>query len=279
MQSTSKFSNLRSLKIIDYLDKQDLIKLLEEDRFNLSLKAIFHQGACTDTSTIDYKYIISNNFTYSKFLLKYAINKQIPFIYASSASVYGKNPNTNEDPLNAYAYSKWLLDRYVYHFCRECSTTIVGLRYFNVYGLGEAHKGKMASTIYRFQEQLKRDGEICLFGASDGYASGSQRRDFVTVDDIVKVNLFFLESSPCKGTIDVGTGESRTFNDIAEQIIAYYGYGEIRYIPFPTELLPLYQSNTQAQLDKLRNHGYKQSFTPIEIGIPAYLRQLDAQRV
>ncbi|MDG2315406.1 MAG: ADP-glyceromanno-heptose 6-epimerase, partial [Gammaproteobacteria bacterium] len=247
-------------------------------------RCVLHQGACSVTTEWDGRYMMETNYRYSKDLLHYCLDEKVPFIYASSAAVYGKNstfveePN-NERPLNVYGYSKLLFDNYVRRNRNihnwEGETQVVGLRYFNVYGPGEAHKAGMASVAFHLNQQLLSDGEIRLFEGSDGYENGDQRRDFIHIEDVVKVNLWFLENVKVRGIFNVGTGKASTFNGLADAVIGWHGRGNKRYIPFPESLIGSYQSFTQADIEKLRTAGYKDQFMDVNVGIKKYLDVLN----
>lgn len=272
LTDSARFANLADCRIADYLDRGELRRELDAGTFTAPVKAIFHQGACTDTMETDGRYMMDNNFTFSKALLRFALTCRVPFVYASSAAVYGASADTledpaNERPLNVYGYSKLVFDQYVRKLLSSVRTTVVGLRYFNVYGPRETHKGRMASMVYQLYRQLWRTGRARLFQGTGGYGDGEQRRDFVFVDDVVRTNLFFADGPPAKGIYNVGTGSSRSFNDVARTLIGLRGGGEIEYIPFPKELEGKYQSFTEADLDGLRRAGYAEPFTPLEEGI------------
>jgi ADP-L-glycero-D-manno-heptose 6-epimerase len=271
LENGDKFLNLVGRRIADYMDKREFRERLELGRLDLPVEVIFHQGACSNTMEHDGRYMMDNNYTYSKILLHYALDRHIPFVYASSAAVYGSSVAStqqpeNERPLNIYGYSKLLFDQYVRRLLPTASSTVVGLRYFNVYGPNEGHKGKMASMVHQCLRQIRETGEIRLFEGTDGYADGEQQRDFIFVGDIVAVNLFFSEGLH-RGIYNTGTGNSRSFNDIARILIALHGCGEIRYIPFPDTLKGKYQSFTQADVSALRAAGFRQPFTSLEDGI------------
>jgi ADP-L-glycero-D-manno-heptose 6-epimerase len=254
------------------MDQREFRDAIRRRAPGLDAKAVLHQGACADTTERNGRFMIDNNYTYSKELLHWALDRQVPFVYASSASVYGigrkcvETPAC-EQPLNVYAYSKLLFDRYVRQHSPAARSTVVGLRYFNVYGPYEQHKGRMASMVYQLYDQLRRTGEARLFEGTDGYAHGEQRRDFISVGDVVAINLFFAEGGVKQGIFNVGTGQSRSFNDIARILIARLGRGQIEYIPFPQSLLGKYQSFTESDVSSLRTAGYQRPFTPLEQGI------------
>jgi ADP-L-glycero-D-manno-heptose 6-epimerase len=274
-----KFVNMTDLAIADYLDRDDfLARVRAGERFG-EVSAVFHQGACSTTTEWDGRYMLANNFEYSKTLLHYCDRHAIPFIYASSAAVYGASETfdespANERPLNVYGYSKLLFDQYYRRRAASLSTQVAGLRYFNVYGPREQHKGSMASVAWHFNRQLRETGTVSLFQGNDGYADGEQRRDFVYVADVVAVNLWLLAHPDVSGVFNCGTGRSQTFNDVANAVIAQHGRGEIRYIPFPDHLRGAYQSFTEADLGALRAAGYDGEFRPVEAGIADYMGHL-----
>jgi ADP-L-glycero-D-manno-heptose 6-epimerase len=271
----TKFVNLADLEIADYFDKDEFLALAEEDALPEGVQAVFHQGACSNTTEWNGEFMMDVNYRYSKMLLGFAQRRRIPFLYASSAAVYGMGPKFAEDqgcekPINLYAWSKHLFDQYVRRIDAPAAQ-IVGLRYFNVYGPREQHKGGMASTAFHFNNQVQAEGECRLFEGSDGYADGEQRRDFVHVDDVVALNLWFLEHPHITGVFNAGTGRSQSFNDVARAVIEWHGKGRIRYIPFPEKLAGRYQSFTEANLSKLRAAGYDRPFLSVEQGVKKYL--------
>lgn len=275
-----KFVNIADLAIADYLDVNEFLLLLENDPGYMSqVQSVLHQGACSTTTEWDGRYMMRNNYTYSKKLLHHCLNNNVPFIYASSAAVYGGAQNfvespEHELPLNVYGYSKLLFDQYVRRTVLEARQQIVGLRYFNVYGPREQHKGSMASVAYHFHQQLTQDGEVCLFEGSGGYADGEQRRDFVFVDDICEVNLWFLEHRDVSGVFNAATGKAQCFNAVADAVIDWHGTGTKRYIPFPDDLKDAYQSFTQADLSLLRAAGCDIEFRDVAAGVKTYLDRL-----
>ena len=268
-----KFRNLVGSDIADYWDKDEALERLAR----VKPRAVLHQGACAVTTEWNGRYMLDVNYRYSVDLLEHCIAASIPFIYASSASVYGKsrafteNDSSAERPLNVYGYSKLLFDRYVRRRLPQARSQIAGMRYFNVYGPGEAHKGRMASIVQHLHHQVKENGEAKLFDAYDGYAAGEQRRDFVHVDDVVRVNLWLLDNPAVSGIFNLGTGKSASFNDVARAVIRWHGRDTIRYIPFPDDLHSSYQSFTEADLGALRAAGYGAEFVDVDAGVPAYL--------
>jgi ADP-L-glycero-D-manno-heptose 6-epimerase len=286
-----KFRNLAGAEIADYLDQAEFIASLE--RFEGVVEAVFHQGACSDTMETDGRYMLDNNYAYSRRLLEWCQDEEVPLIYASSASVYGAGPEFREDrrcekPLNVYGYSKFLFDQYVRRVLETKNAQVAGLRYFNVYGPNEQHKGRMASVAYHAYQQLLGGGKVKLFVGSGGYGNGEQRRDFVYVEDVVDVNLWLLERRDVSGVFNCGTGRAQTFNELAVAVINAVGgtrlsvqemvqKGLIEYIPFPAGLADKYQSYTQADLTRLRAAGYAGEFQPVEQGVAAYVAELQRQ--
>jgi ADP-L-glycero-D-manno-heptose 6-epimerase len=221
------------------------------------------------------------NYDYSKALLDYCQSRNIPFIYASSAAVYGggkvfKEERGHEAPLNVYGYSKFLFDQYLRRRIKTgLKSQVVGFRYFNVYGPREQHKGKMASTAFHFNNQIIETGKCKLFEGSDGYDKGEQRRDFIHVDDVCAVNLWFWGHPKCSGIFNLGTGHAQPFNDVAKAVIKYHGKGTIEYIPFPDVLKGRYQSFTEADLTNLRATGCDHKFMTVEEGVEKYMKWLN----
>ena len=293
LTNADKVKNLSDLKICDYMDKTEFYQLMVRGIRMEQIEAVFHQGACSDTMATDGQYVLHNNFTFSKAMLGFCEAHKAQFIYASSASVYGSGTTFIEDPqfesaLNAYAWSKLLFDDYVRskdHIGVQC----VGLRYFNVYGPRESHKGRMASVAWHFHNQYLESESVKLFEGSGGYENGGQLRDFVYVDDVVEVNLFLLDHPEVNGIYNVGTGQSQSFNDVAISVVNYHrskrglekvsldqalNNGEIQYIPMPEALIGKYQSYTQADLANLSNTGYSVAFDDVETGVTNYLSSL-----
>ena len=274
--------NIAHCEIQDYIDIEEFLDQVISNQFdNKGIRALFHQGACSNTMEWDAEYLYKNNLLYSKELLKLSKKLDIPLIYASSASVYGSGEEfkefiENEDPINLYAYSKFKFDQIVRKELEDSTAQIVGLRYFNVYGPQERHKKNMASVAFHLHNQLKEAEEIKLFKGSDGFEDGEQRRDFIYVEDVVKVNLWFLENPNVSGIFNVGTGESQTFNDVAEAVIDWNKKGKIKYIDFPEKLKGAYQSYTQADIAKLREAGYEEEFLNVQEGVKRYLDTIES---
>jgi len=277
--SGPKFLNLWGAKYADFMDKHEFRAALKSGAFdNAGVRAILHQGACSNTLEDDGRYMMDNNFTYSKEVLHFALEREVPLVYASTAAVYGASLEfapvaKNERPLNVYGYSKLVFDDYVRRLMPAFKSTVVGLRYFNVYGPREQHKGRMASVIHHFTRQLKDTGTIRMFEGSGGYENGEQRRDFVFVEDLARINRFFAgllpgsPTKPVKAVVNAGTGQARTFKAVAEALMTVHGPGKIEYIPFPGDLKNRYQHFTEADTAGLREAGYTEAFTPLEEGV------------
>lgn len=278
-----KFSNLVDCKFYDYLDKDKFLEcVIAGEKFG-GVSAIFHQGACTDTTEWDGRYMMENNYQYSKHLLNYSLQHNVQFIYASSAAVYGNSSRFLENPryelpINVYGYSKLIFDNYVRRIKDKATSQIAGFRYFNVYGPRETHKGRMASVAYHFDQQIVNTNYCKLFAASGGYNDGDQRRDFVFVEDVAKVNLWFYQNPEKNGIFNLGTGRSQSFNDVANAVISWHGSGEVKYIPFPQELEGAYQHFTEADISELRKNGYNHPFKTVEEGVTSYLDIIHAQQ-
>ena len=262
-----KFLNLKYKEYRHYRDLKNL------DNIN----CIFHEGACSDTMEYNKEFMMDVNFEYSKEIFSIAKSNKAKFIYASSASVYGLNENSeeissNEAPFNIYAESKLLFDQYI----MSQDYPAVGLRYFNVYGLGEENKGKMASMAYKMNQEYIKSKKISLFKGTGGYGNGEQKRDFIFIEDVVSINMFFMKGS-FHDIYNVGTGEAKPFNEIANNIFKYYNdrNRNFNYIDMPDYLIPKYQNFTQANISKLRNAGYTYEFFDLSEGIKNYLNDLN----
>ncbi|CAN5467388.1 ADP-glyceromanno-heptose 6-epimerase [soil metagenome] len=282
LKKSDKYRNLVGAKFADYISKADFLDLLQDEAISADVDAIFHQGACTDTLEYDGEYMMQNNYDYSKSLLHFAIDGQIPLIYASTAAVYGHAPIAkevpeNEIPLNIYGYSKLRFDQYVREMMPQAKNTVVGLRYFNVYGNGEQHKGKMSSMVYQFYNQVKSTGVAKLFGGIGKYGAGESTRDFVYVQDLVEMNIHFWKNPGKQAIVNAGTGVSSTWNDLANAVIAEVGSGKIEYIDFPDSLKDKYQFNTTADLTQLRSLGYERKFRSLTEGVHEYLSTIEAE--
>lgn len=294
LSDTAKIQNINDLTIADYIDKDHFQETISTSGFPAGVDVVFHQGACSDTMVSDGRYVMEANFEYSKVLLRACADNEVPLIYASSASVYGSDgpfveAAENEHPLNAYAYSKTLFDRYAFGEGSQPSSQLVGLRYFNVYGPREDHKGRMASVAWHLTRQYFESGSVRLFEGSGGYEAGEQRRDFIHVEDVVKVNLFFLDNPSKSGIYNVGTGKAGTFNDVALAVInacrkidgearllleEALHQGLLDYFPMPDALAGKYQSYTEADIGRLSAAGFSNSFLDVEEGVGRYASEL-----
>ncbi len=286
-----KFRNLVDCEIADYLDKEDFLTRLLAGDFDGDVKAIFHEGACSDTMESDGRYMMENNFRYSQDMLDWCLDQEVQFLYASSAATYGASNDFREErscesPLNVYGYSKFLFDQIVRQRLPGAKSQIVGFRYFNVYGPRESHKGRMASVAFHHYNQFRAEGKVKLFEGCEGYGNGEQKRDFVYVGDVAKVNLFFLDHPGQSGIFNLGTGRAQSFNELAAAnvnscralkgesrlpLADLLAQGLIEYIPFPDALKGKYQSFTQADLSKLRAAGYQAPFASVEEGVALYV--------
>ena len=292
-----KFKNLAALQIADYVDADDFYDLFAEGAFG-HVEAVFHEGACSDTIEPDGKYMMDNNYTLSCELYQSCQDQGTRLLYASSAATYGRSETFSEapefeKPLNVYGYSKLLFDqrlrREMGKRFETATSQVAGFRYFNVYGPHEQHKGRMASVAFHQFHQYMADGKVKLFGAHDGYGPGDQMRDFVFVDDVVAVNLWFLDHPDKSGIFNLGSGKAQSFNDVAITVVnalrqsqneaalsleeAARG-GMIDYIDFPPALVGKYQSYTQADLSALRAAGCDHTFADVQTGVAAYMRWL-----
>ncbi len=298
LKRADKFKNLVDCEIADYFDKRDFLQLVEEGYFDNAIEAIFHEGACSDTMETDGQYMMANNYRYSLSLLDFCLDHEIPFLYASSASVYGggrvfKEDRSFEAPLNVYGYSKFLFDQVVRRRLSDANSQVVGFRYFNVYGPREQHKGRMASVAFHHFNQYRETGKVKLFEGCDGYGNGEQSRDFVFVEDVVKVNLHFLDNPDASGIFNLGTGRAQPFNDIATSTVNacrlmegkpvlsladMISQGIVEYVDFPEALKGKYQSYTEADISALRAAGYRAEFASVEQGVAKYVRNLAAAK-
>ncbi|UYO92446.1 ADP-glyceromanno-heptose 6-epimerase [Pollutimonas sp. M17] len=288
-----KFLNLVDGKIADYLHKDDFRQRIAKGQIQ-NIEAVFHQGACSDTTERNGHYMLDNNYRVTLELFQHCQAARIPLIYASSAAVYGAGPVYAEDPLyesplNVYGYSKFLFDQVLRRHLDTLAAPVVGLRYFNVYGPNEQHKGRMASVAFHNMNQFQAEGHVRLFGGWDGYVDGGQLRDFIYVDDVVDVNLFFLDHPQKSGIFNCGTGRAQPFNDVARTVVntlrasrdlpelplqELVSQKAIQYIAFPDDLKGRYQSHTQADLTQLRAAGYDKPFRDVQTGVAHYVRAL-----
>jgi ADP-L-glycero-D-manno-heptose 6-epimerase len=282
LRNGRKFRNLVDCEFLDYVDKDDFLRDLPQLDARGSVEVMFHLGACSTTTEWDGRYLMQNNYAYSRTLLHYCLEREIRFVYASSAAVYGGGETFVEErrfesPLNAYGYSKFAFDQYVRRILPETPILIAGMRYFNVYGPHEAHKEAMASVAFHFHNQLVSSGQLRLFCGNEGYGDGEQRRDFVHVADAAAATMWFGLHGRQSGVFNIGTGRSQTFNDVANAVIATHGRGIITYVPFPEQLVGRYQSFTEADLTRLHAAGYQGGFRTVEHGVAEYVDWLRQQ--
>lgn len=293
LEHGDKFRNLTDCEISDYCDKRDFLDRIESGYYDGQVRAIFHEGACSDTMNHDGLYMMRNNYEYTKTLQIFCEQQSAQFLYASSASVYGagrvfRECREAEAPLNVYGYSKFLFDQYVRR-AAPFHSQVVGFRYFNVYGPREQHKGRMASVAHHFFHQYRESGQLRLFNGSDGFAPGEQRRDFISVEDVVKINLYFLDHPEKSGIFNIGTGRAQSFNDVATATVnalrvasgetptitrELQEQGIVRYVAFPEALVGKYQSFTQADISALRAAGYIEPLYDVDAGVSRYVRYL-----
>ena len=280
----TKFANLVDLDIALYIDKDEFIaRVVSGDPFAEwdEIEVVFHQGACSATTEWNGKFVMEVNYDYSKDLLHFCVERGIPFIYASSAATYGgRNDNFIEErrfeqPLNVYGYSKFLFDEYVRRLMPTTNSQIVGLKYFNVYGPREQHKGSMASVAFHLNNQMKEGKNPKLFEGCDGFGNGGQLRDFVYVEDVCKVNIWFWKNGGQSGIYNCGTGRAEPFLSVAEAVVKHHGRGQVEFIPFPDHLKGRYQSYTQADLTKLRAAGCDVQFRSVAEGVAEYMAWLN----
>ena len=292
-----KCRNLADCDIADYMDKDEFLEQIAAGHFDGAVEVILHQGACSDTMESDGRFMMENNYRYSLTLLDYCLEDEVPFLYASSASVYGggnvfREMREYEAPLNVYGYSKFQFDQAVRRRLRDARSQVAGFRYFNVYGPREQHKGRMASVALHHFNQYAETGKVKLFEGSGGFEAGEQRRDFIFIDDVVAVNLDFLDHPQRSGIFNLGTGRAQSFNELAAATVNacrviegkpplaladLVNQGIIEYIPFPPQLVGKYQSFTEADLTRLRTTGCRHEFATVEQGVANYVEWLAAR--
>jgi len=279
--SDQKWKNLQNLSFADYIEKDDFLEMVVENKLDCPVDVVFHLGACTDTTETNASYLVKNNYEYSKLLTQWATDADIRFIYASSAATYGDGSAGFSDdeekmgilkPLNMYGYSKHLFDMWARR--AGLLSKIVGLKYFNVFGPNEYHKGDMMSFVVKAFEQIKATDKVRLFKSYlSEYADGEQVRDFLYVKDAVNMTLFFFDNPYINGIFNIGTGETRTWNDLVIAVFVAIGRKpDIEYIEMPTSIRNQYQYFTQADLSKLRRAGYSKPITPLEEAIKDYIQ-------
>ena len=294
-----KFRNLADLHIADYIDQAEFYPRLAQGDYG-RIECVFHEGACSDTMETDGRYMMTNNFEVSKSLFTSCQAQHTRLLYASSAATYGGSETfverpEFERPLNVYGYSKLLFDQWVRRQIGETfdrgRAQVAGFRYFNVYGPREQHKGRMASVAFHQHHQFLQEGKVKLFGAYGGYAAGEQMRDFVFIDDVVAVNLWFFDHPQAHGLFNLGSGRAQPFNDVALAVVNSHRHargepslgladavqsGQIQYIEFPTALQGKYQCYTQADLGALRRAGCDHVYADVATGVGRYIQTLSA---
>ncbi len=277
--SEGKWKNLRGLNFTDIVTPEHFAERLRSQT-PPKPEAILHMGAITDTFEQDADAMYFSNTRYTRVLTQWAIENDVRFIYASSASVYGDGELGFSDadtltpdllPLNPYAFSKWLFD--TQSLQEGWASKIAGLRFFNVFGPNEYHKARMASVIWHATNQVRETGQIKLFQShKEGYRDGGQQRDFVYVKDLCRVVLWFLSHPEANGIFNLGTGQARTFNDLANAVFAALDRTpDITYIPTPETIRNSYQYHTEADLTKLRAVGCDLPFTSLENAVHDYV--------
>ncbi len=292
-----KYRNLLGARLSDYFDRSEFYDRFARGDFG-KVDAVLHEGACSDTMEHDGKYMMDTNYRCSKNLLDACQAQGVRLLYASSAATYGGSDTFREEPafeqpLNVYGYSKLLFDNVVRRMLAQATSQVVGFRYFNVYGPREQHKGRMASVAFHHVNQFRETGKVRLFGEYGGYGAGGQTRDFIHVDDVVAVNLWFLQNPGQSGIFNLGTGRAQPFNDVAVATVnasraltglaplplgELVGQGLIEYIPFPDALVGKYQCYTQADDTRLRATGCDHAFADVATGVKRYVDWLSTQK-
>jgi len=279
--SDQKWKNLLSLSFADYIEKDDFLDMVIEDKLDIPVDVVFHLGACSDTTETNASYLVKNNYEFSKFLAQWAADTDVRFIYASSAATYGDGSAGFSDdeekmgilkPLNMYGYSKHIFDLWARR--TGLLNKIAGLKYFNVFGPNEYHKGNMMSFVFKAFDQIKATGKVRLFKSyKQEYTDGEQVRDFLYVKNAVDMTLFFYDNPHINGIFNIGTGETSTWNDLVVAVFVALGKKpDIEYIEMPASIRNQYQYFTQADLSKLRRAGYSKPVTPLEDAVRDYIQ-------
>ena len=281
LESDQRWKNLRNLSFADYVEKDDFLEMVIENKLDNSVEAVFHLGACSDTTETNASFLIKNNYEYSKLLAQWATRADIRFIYASSAATYGdgsvgfsddENMIKSLRPMNIYGYSKHLLDLWASR--TNLLKKIVGLKYFNVFGPNEYHKNNMKSFCLKAFEQINNTGKVCLFKSyKPEYKDGEQVRDFIYIKDAVDMTLFFLDNPRLNGLFNIGTGKPRTWSDLVTAVFAGMGKKpNIAYIEMPDSIRNQYQYYTCAEIVKIRKAGYDKKTMSLEDAIKDYVK-------
>jgi ADP-L-glycero-D-manno-heptose 6-epimerase len=275
-----KWKNLVGLKFVDFINKNDFINNLEKG-LQFNFEAIIHMGANSSTTEKDADHLIKNNYEYTKRLAQFSVANKIRFIYASSGATYGDGGRGFDDdensvgtlnPLNMYGYSKQLFD--LWAIKQKIMSSIAGLKYFNVYGPNEYHKGDMRSVVHKAFEQIREEGCVRLFKSQNkDYKDGEQMRDFIYVKDAVDMTLWFLTNKDKNGLYNIGSGKARNWNDLVGAIFnAMEMPVNINYIEMPQHLEHKYQYFTEAKMDKIRKAGYTKPMLTLEEGVTDYVK-------
>ncbi len=281
LDSDEKWKNLRNLSFADYVEKDDFLEMVLENKLSPPIEAVFHLGACTSTTETNASYLIKNNYEYTKLLAQWATDADVRFIYASSAATYGDGSAGFSDdegqidkltPLNMYGYSKQLFDLWARR--TNLLKKIVGLKYFNVFGPNEYHKGDMRSFVLKAFKQINAKGKVGLFKSyKPEFKNGEQKRDFIYIKDVADMTLFFLDKPQISGLFNIGTGKPRTWNDLAKAVFAAMGKEpNIEYIEMPDSIRSQYQYFTEADISKLRKAGYNKKTASLEDAIKDYVQ-------
>lgn len=281
LKTGDKWKNLNGLKFADIYNKEEFYKLIVEERLPFNIDCCFHLGACSATTEKDADYLLQNNYRYSVELAKYCLPRKSRFIYASSAATYGDgsigyddnmNHPENLRPLNMYGYSKHMFDMWIKKM--GIADKVVGLKYFNVYGPNEYHKGDMRSVVHKAFEQVMETGKVKLFKSyNNDFKDGEQKRDFIYVKDAVDMSVYFYEHRDKNGLFNIGNGSARTWKDLVTALFNAVGKPvNIEYIDMPENLREKYQYFTEANLDKIRNAGYTKEISSLESGVEDYVK-------
>lgn len=277
--SDEKWRNLVGLRFEDIIEPTEFLERIDRNGFD-DIDAVLHMGACSSTTESDADFLLRNNYRYTRTLCEWCLQRDIRFIYASSAATYGDGSQgyTDNDaalrtlrPMNMYGYSKHMFDLWAQK--HSLFDRIAGLKYFNVFGPYEEHKGDMRSMISKAHQQIRKSGNIQLFKSyRPEYADGEQMRDFIYVNDAVAVTLYFLDNRNRSGLFNCGTGKARSWNDLAQSVFSSMNVpSRIGYIEMPPAIQRKYQYFTQASMEKLRAAGYTRPFTDLEDAVGDYV--------
>lgn len=280
LDKSEKWKNLTNRRFVDYIHKDEFLKMLSRDSLPSTISKVIHMGACTSTTEQDADYLKQNNYYYTQTLAKWSLKKNIRFLYASSAATYGDGSEGFSDddkttlvlqPLNMYGYSKQLFDLWVLR--NNLSQKMVGIKFFNVFGPNEYHKDDMVSVVFKAFCQIKKTGKVKLFKSyKPKYKDGEQVRDFIYVKDCVEAMWWFLKNREVNGIFNLGTGKARSWNDLAKAVFSAMGREpNIEYIEMPETIKPKYQYFTEAKMEKFYSSGCPVRFRSLEDGIKDYV--------